>query len=91
MGHFSNGSEGMMYLEQYCMNCRNWHEDENHDEPGCPIWDLHLMHNGLACWQEALDFFIPLSENGLENLQCKMFLSLETPDLPGQLRMFDKE
>ena len=37
MGSFSNGTEGMIYQEQWCFNCVNY------KDYGCPIWDLHLL------------------------------------------------
>jgi len=37
MAYFSNGTEGMDYVDQWCSNCIH---DKNDD---CPIWNAHLM------------------------------------------------
>src|SRR5690554_3287 len=37
VGYFSNGTEGMMYEEQYCDKCLH--------QKYCPIWLLHMEWN----------------------------------------------
>lgn len=43
MGYFSNGSEGMDYQEHYCSKCIHAAKQD------CPVWLLHLLHNGAGC------------------------------------------
>ena len=92
MGYFSNGTEGLIYQEQYCRKCINYGPEEG---PGCPVWGLHLSlnyeRNRDENMAEILDSFIPMSDDGLTNLQCKMFVEpAKEPDpagarLPGWL------
>lgn len=57
MGYFSNGTEGLVYQEQYCYRCVYWDDDV-----GCPIWFLHELHVGEPEWQPTLDRLIPMVE-----------------------------
>lgn len=84
MGYFPNGTSGLDYESRYCEHCVHNGMDENGEFPdgGCPILLLHLMWNYDQCDDDdkklALDVFIPRSEDGLSNEQCKMFLNKET-------------
>ena len=88
MGYFSNGSEGMDYEERYCRKCIHFGPEEG---PGCPVWGAHLAFNYQVCndppespGKGILDALIPMSEDGLSNLQCKMFVELvREPDPAG--------
>ena len=68
MGYFSNGTEGMMYEEDFCDRCE--HQD------GCAVWFAHSLYNYDECNNEKsiLHLLIPRSKDGLENEQCRMFL-----------------
>ncbi|KKM22759.1 hypothetical protein LCGC14_1621980 [marine sediment metagenome] len=68
MGHFSNGTVGMLYQEQWCERCLN---DLDLD---CAVWLAHLIYNSEECNKvdSILHLLIPL-KNGIENQQCKMF------------------
>lgn len=68
MGYFSNGTEGEMYVEEYCSKCI-------HNE-ACPVWGLHLMHNYEECNKDGsfLHVLIPRSKDGLRNERCAMFV-----------------
>lgn len=74
MGYFSNGTEGCGYQEQYCDRCehdRKWREAEK--DP-CPVWGLHLMHNGeQGPIGQLLDELIP-RDSGVGNGKCRMFV-----------------
>ena len=67
MGHFSSGSEGLDYEEQWCRRCVHYGPENG---PGCPVMLAHLLHNG----NEVLDLLIPQSADGLGNDQCAMFI-----------------
>jgi hypothetical protein len=58
MGYFSNGTEGMMYEEEFCNRCT--HNDE---ERGCAVWNAHFIYNYDQFKNEALkgvlDILIP--------------------------------
>lgn len=71
MGYFSNGTEGADYQAQFCDRCFH---DRNND---CPVWLMHLLFNPAEVYQITLHTFIPRSNNGLVNLECKMFVSSE--------------
>ena len=44
MGYFSNGTEGMMYEEEYCDNFVHRLEESE-----CPILQAHMMWNYEEC------------------------------------------
>ena len=76
MGYFSNGTEGLLYQEQYCFRCVHYGPKEG---PGCPIWGAHLFYAYSLCndtpgkspGKAMLDMLIPME--GIENLQCRLF------------------
>ena len=45
MAYFSNGSEGMAWQERNCDRCVNYLDNGDGRGPGCPIWDVHMIHN----------------------------------------------
>jgi len=70
MGYFSNGTEGMLYQEEYCAHCEH---DKNED---CPVWGLHLLYSYKLCnspdnW---LDVLIPRNKEECYNEKCRMFI-----------------
>ena len=73
MGYFSNGMEGEDYHERYCAKCIHDNEEKG---IGCPIWNLHLLHNYEDCNnpKSYLHFLIPRSTDDLSNERCTMFL-----------------
>jgi hypothetical protein len=95
MAYFSNGSEGDWFREQWCERCVNWREDEP-DNWGCPIIDLHMMGNYVQCedtesgkfWARVLSAFIPRKDDGY-NDKCRMFIETPDADIPGQMKMFE--
>ncbi len=62
MAHFSTGTEGQMYEEKFCHRCVYWVGDVLNigSEMGCPVWELHFLHNGDRAWQPILDTLIPM-------------------------------
>lgn len=75
MGYFSNGTEGMMYEEEYCFQCIH-----NNEEEQCQVWYLHEVFNYDAVGKNAdknikkiLNALIPRKENGV-NGECSMYL-----------------
>jgi hypothetical protein len=82
MGYFSNGTEGMSYVESYCFRCVHWKDLDDGRGAGCPVWDLHLLHNYKRETEVArmLDTLIPratmVADDGIDlpyNEQCTMF------------------
>lgn len=78
MGYFSNGTEGMLYEEQYCSKCL--HQGPP-DGPGCYVWLAHQLYNGEILKADGtknpdsiLNLLIPQSKDGLSNEQCTMYL-----------------
>ena len=67
MAYFSNGTEGMRYEEQWCDRCV-------HQEPGCMVWMLHMMHNYEECGNKRsmLHELIPRRLDGFAG-ECTMF------------------
>jgi hypothetical protein len=83
MAYFSNGTEFMIYCEEFCFQCQHFRERvEGAGDWGCPIMDLHFLWNSEALKdddkQYALELFIPRErdENDLLtwNGECVMFL-----------------
>ena len=74
MGYFSNGTEGMMYEDRYCVRCVH-----NHSRYGCPCWDAHQLWNYEECNKEEsiLHKMIPRSDDGLSNEKCFAFMEKE--------------
>lgn len=77
MAYFSNGTEGEMYQDDYCMKCKNWRDRKDGRGEGCPIWDLHVLYaydecNGKGNAKDMLDTLIPMKE--LYADECSMFL-----------------
>ena len=75
MGYFSNGTEGMIYEDTYCVKCVNYRDLDDGRSEGCPVWDAHHLFDMKGDTGEVLDFFI--ERNGIKNEQCKMFLNTE--------------
>jgi hypothetical protein len=48
VGYFSNGTEGMIFEEQWCSRCvhsdyQPGKEIGDRDNPACPVWMAHLL------------------------------------------------
>lgn len=71
MGYFSNGTESMIYEEQYCDRCIH----QKPDDGGCSVMLAHLLHNYDECNNPGsiLHLLIPRSKDDLDNEQCTMF------------------
>lgn len=102
MGYFSNGTEGDLYQEQWCMRCRNWGVDDlskSSGQPGCPVWDVHLFHSYELCnskeaGKQILDFLIPRIDHTFSdgithkiNGKCVMFQPRPGLQVPGQMSL----
>ena len=82
MGYFSNGTEGQIYEEAYCLRCIHYGPEEG---PGCPVWFAHLLYAYEECNSDSnakamLDMLIPrvphTFEDGIThdiNGECTMF------------------
>ena len=74
MGYYSNGTEGMMYEEQYCDKCLH-----NQNEEFCAVWSAHIMFNYDYCNvpddKNPLNVLIPRSKDKLSNEKCRMFIT----------------
>jgi hypothetical protein len=68
MAYFPNGTAGQMYEEEYCDRCI--HQDGKNGE-GCPILELHLMHNYDKKMRPVLNTLIPMK--GVHTQECNMF------------------
>ena len=72
MGYFSNGTEGLIYEEDYCHQCINYGTPNK----GCPVWGIHLFYNydqhKNKIIEDMLSWFIPRNKKG-ENKKCNMF------------------
>jgi len=78
MAYFPNGTSGDIYMEKFCFQCRNWksREDEDKDNEGCPIIDVHFSVNYTQCRNEKikriLEILIPTGEDGFPR-KCPMY------------------
>ena len=71
MGYFSNGTEGMIYPEEYCENCLH---DINED---CAVWEAHLLHSYNEANNKDSILHILIPRNGIYNEKCRMFFRRE--------------
>jgi len=71
MGYFSNGTEHMMYEEEYCDNCIN----QNPDSGGCAVMLAHMLYNYDECDNpdSILHLLIPRANDGVGNKKCTMY------------------
>lgn len=80
MAYFSNGTEGMIWEEQWCNRCV--HNKDPEEDGGCVVLFVHLLHNYDQTDNEALESvlgcLIPTNEDGFAG-ECKMFIE-ETKD-----------
>lgn len=92
MGYFSNGTEQIMYEEDYCDKCVH--------RVDCPIMTLHLLWNYDAVGENAdktkafaLNELIPIKEGGIGNEKCNMFHKGKPPNEPltNRQQMLEKE
>ena len=99
MGYFSNGTEGEMFEERWCVNCR--HSDisggrELGVDPPCPVWMAHTLFayelcNSKSPGKTILDMLIPTkmvtASDGfdLPTNECAMFAPVEPNVTPGQI------
>jgi hypothetical protein len=78
----------MIYNEEYCFRCTNWKDLGDDREFGCPIWDMHTVHNYDQVKNEdlkrILESFIPTKDNGFPD-KCLMFTQTDG-EIEGQLR-----
>ena len=83
MGYFSNGTQGMLYQDQYCNRCVH---DKNGD---CAVWLAHLVANYDECNkpESILHILIPKTEGPEWNGQCKMFIEDEHAEDPRQEKL----
>ena len=88
MGYFSNGTEGDNYEHNYCRRCI--HSPLKDDDPFCPVWELHLLHNYDECNKpdSFLHTLIPRTDDGLGNKRCRMFVKDTVRPDPNQADMF---
>lgn len=66
MGYFSNGTEGILYEEDYCDRCLH--------QEGCPVWDAHLLYSYRDCNDETSILHMLIPKLGISNGQCLMFV-----------------
>jgi hypothetical protein len=90
MGYFSNGTEGLMYEEDFCQHCVHYKPDD-----GCAVWLIHLLYSYEECNNDSnakriLDILIPPSKDHLSNDQCTMYHATPMAELErqGQERLF---
>ena len=89
MGYFSNGTEGMLYEDDFCSRCVH----QKPDDGGCAVWLAHMLYNYRDCNDEnsILHLLIPRSKDKLSNEKCTMWTPLPERELlerEGQERLF---
>lgn len=88
MAYFSNGTDGQIYQEEFCLKCVNWVDLNDGRGFGCPIMDAHMVFETLKGPQaEVLRHFIPDStfddDHALCHSDCIMFKTLNSIGLEG--------
>ena len=102
MAYFSNGTEGMIYNETYCVRCQNWGRDslsKKTEVDGCPIWDAHMAFayeecNSNSNAKKILDALIPMVDHTASDGisyhiagECSMFFPKPGQEIPGQMEL----
>lgn len=86
MAYFANGTEAMIFEEQWCRRCVHRDHEAIGEAPPCPIWMAHFMYAYELCNEEEhpgkvmLDMLI--SEEWVDapdghkypKQECKMFV-----------------
>lgn len=97
MGYFPNGTSGMVYEEQYCINCVHGPRRQP-EEKMCAVWLAHQLYNYDAVGEDkneklahVLDLLIPRSDEKLRNEQCSMFVDDKSLPDPNQMDLFATE
>lgn len=71
MGYFSNGTQGMVYEEDWCLKCVHHNGD---DGDGCPVWALHMAYNYKECNNPGSFLHTLIPRDGpCNNGRCRMF------------------
>lgn len=65
MAYFANGTEAMIFEEQFCSRCV--HGDD------CPIMLLHMIHNYDECNNPNSMLHVLIPRKGAFNGDCSMF------------------
>jgi hypothetical protein len=75
MAYFSNGCEGMDYMDEHCNDCVH--------DPGCKVLLAHQLHNYKECNnpESILHILIPRLEDG-SNGACGMYHQRSEGDCP---------
>ena len=78
----------MVYQEKYCDRCTNMKDLDDDCGLGCPIWDLHTVHNYGQVknkdFKRILDSFIPMDKDNIYPVECLMFNRADG-EIEGQL------
>lgn len=100
VGYFSNGTDGMIFEEQWCSRCvhsdhRPGKEIGDRDNPPCPVWMAHLVFAYDLCnktedpGKQILEMLIEHKDDCSN--ECKMFSPVDAGAMiPGQLRLGDE-
>ena len=85
MGYFSNGTEGMMYEEEYCSKCA--HQPDIDNGLDCAVLEAHAIYNYKECNNpdSILHILIPRNDDDCYNGKCKMFIYSHVPKEQGIL------
>lgn len=69
MGYFSNGTEGMLYEEEYCVKCIHF------DDGSCPVLSAHSLYNYKECNNPESILHMLIPREGVYNGKCLMFVA----------------
>ena len=86
MGYFSNGTSAEIFHDEHCCHCKHWTTDK--DEPMCPVWIAHFIHNYDECNNDAsiLDELIPKDCS-----KCNMFIAANPERCRDTADMFEEK
>lgn len=73
--YFPNGTSGLDFQSRYCDRCANNVDKNDGRGPGCPVFDVHFLHNGDQFKNEAVKSILDTLIPG----ECAMFLDRGTP------------
>ena len=66
---FSNGTEFMIFQDNFCCNCQHYVEDKNTNTAGCPITDM-LAISESDDQEKISDIFLQQKEGSVVGCKC---------------------
>ena len=67
MGYFANGTEGMLYMEEFCDSCVHGED--------CAVWKAHLEYSYKESNNPESILHLLIPRTGIQNEPCRMYIN----------------